>query len=209
MTHVAITPTGARPEAWEMCCVNMAVQTRKPDVWIVVDDGPDPMPIPKISGLEIEVIRPTPLWEPGQVTLGRNLAVALERCHHIDRVAIIEDDDHYSRDWLETVFGWLDEADLVGESESLYLHRVTGRKHECRNTGHASLCSTAFTGQMIADALKIARTEQKFIDIRLWKIGFKKRCAKLFPPQPRRVIGIKGYPGRPGIGMGHRLGGRK
>jgi len=196
----AITPTGARPDAFAACVEHMRAQTI-PSRWVIVDDGPEPMPTPQIDKWEIVHLRPEPLWEPGQNTQARNLLHGLPYCS--ERVVVIEDDDLYAPDWLATCEGWLDDADLVGESMSLYRHIETGRETECNNEGHASLCSTAMKGEGVAAMVNACRSGEKFIDIRLW--ATKGIAKALHKPEPRRVTGIKGYPGRPGIGMGHRL----
>lgn len=212
MTDIVLTPTGERPEAFVQCVAGMMAQTHPEFTWIIVDDGRDPMQIPhgilKARGITAIHVRPpaAELWQPGMITLGQNLVRGLKLVDDDhDRVAIVEDDDHYAPDWLATAFGWLGHHDLVGESESLYVHLNHGRVHHCRNTRHASLCSTAFKGRMIDEARAIAAAETRLIDIKLWSKGLKMGCAKLYPPDPRRVTGVKGYPGRPGIGVGHRI----
>ncbi|WP_306150738.1 glycosyltransferase family A protein [Roseovarius sp. MMSF_3281] len=198
---ILLTPTGARPEAFAACVNQMRSQDYQgPVQWIIVDDGPEAMPTPEIEGWEIVHIRPEPLWQPGQNTQARNILAGLPYC--TDRVAIIEDDDAYAPDWLATCDEWLNDADLVGESHSLYRH-LNGTERECNNAKHASLCSTAMKGEGVAALAKACRSGEKFIDIRLW--ATKGIAKALYRPEPRRVAGIKGYPGRPGIGMGHRL----
>lgn len=195
----ALTPTGARPEAFAACADQMRAQTI-PARWVIVDDGPEAMQTPEIDGWEIVHLRPEPLWQ-GENTQARNILAGLPYC--TERVAIIEDDDQYAPWWLEVCDQRLDDADLVGESHSLYRHR-NGRERLMGNTGHASLCSTALNKGPALDAFRRACEQgAKGIDIRLWRDfdGSK----RLYPPQPRGVVGIKGYPGRPGIGVGHRL----
>jgi len=43
------------------------------------------------------------------------------------------------------------------------------------------------------------QAHEKLIDYKLWKTG-----GKVYP-YSKDVIGIKGLPGRPGIGVGHKL----
>lgn len=196
----ALTPTGSRPEAFAECVRQMRAQTI-PARWVIVDDGPEPTPTPDIPGWEVIHLRPEPVWQPGQNTLARNLLAGLRVA--TDRVAIIEDDDGYAPDWLETVDGWLDHADLVGESHSLYVNRATGARVEMGNARHASLCSTAVRGEALSFLRWSCTVSPKGIDLRLWQ-QFPGRKA-LHAPHPRRVTGIKSWPGRPGIGVGHRL----
>ena len=41
-----ITPTGDRPDAFELCCKYVQRQTIKPVEWIVIDDGETPTTMP-------------------------------------------------------------------------------------------------------------------------------------------------------------------
>lgn len=196
-----LTPTGERSEAFSACVDMMRAQTyRRPVKWVIVDDGREAMTLPEIEGWTICQVRPEPYWAPGMNTQARNIMAGL--LHVEDRVVLIEDDDEYAPWWLEKCDNWLDHADLVGESHSLYRHRDTGRETEMGNDAHASLCSTAVKGPG-REALYRACGSNKGIDMRLWR-SFSGR-KRLYAPNPRGVTGIKGWPGRPGIGVGHRL----
>lgn len=198
-----LTPTGARPEAFAACIEQMRAQEYDgPVLWVVVDDGPDPFYVPKMpTNWHVECIRPSPLWKPGQNTLARNIREGLPRCN--EKVVIVEDDDAYAPWWLGACDERLNEADLIGESHSLYRHVVTRRETAMANDKHASLCSTAIKGSALDALRRSCEQGPKGIDMRLWKDfdGTK----KLYRPEPRGVTGIKGWPGRPGIGVGHRL----
>lgn len=196
----ALTPTGARPEAFAKCVEQMRAQSYTGRVkWIIVDDGPDSMPTPGMpENWSVIHVRPEPLWEPGQNTQARNLREGLEWVKPDDRLVIIEDDDEYASWWLGRVNEWLDHDDLVGEAPSIYRH-MNGREKNMNNTQHASLCATAMKGSAIEDFRRVLDEGPTMIDMRLWKRG-----GKIYPQQGG-VIGLKGYPGRPGIGMGHRI----
>lgn len=194
-----LTPTGARPEAFAACVAQMMAQTYAGPVrWVIVDDGPEPMPTPQIGGWDVVHLRPEPFWAPGQNTQHRNMAAGLD--HVTDRVVIVEDDDAYAPWWLERCAEWLELDDLVGESHSIYRH-LNGATLECRNDKHASLCSTAVRGTALDALRRIVGESRRMIDLTLWR----EVPGRLYPPEPRGVTGIKGYPGRPGIGCGHRL----
>ncbi len=196
-----LTATGARPEAWAICERLMAAQDYTgPVTWIIVDDGPEPQPVTfKRKGWQLMVIRPAPLWQPGQNTQARNLRKGLEAVPADARLVIIEDDDYYRADWLTTVAERLERAELVGECQARYYNIAQRRGRQLSNNAHASLCSTAMRGR----ALDTFRAELKpgvqFIDINLWR---RHKPSHLFAGG--RVVGIKGLPGRDGIGMGHR-----
>ena len=193
-----LTPTGARPEAFARCVQLMQRQTiQTPVRWVIVDDGPEPMHTPKIRDWQIIHIRPVPLWQPGENTQARNLLEGLKCCG--DRVAIVEDDDDYAPWWLERVNEWLDDDDLVGEAPSIYRKMDGSKDRNMGNTKHASLCATAFKGIGVRAAFEqICRQNKTMIDIKLWRACKGRLYAQA------GVIGIKGYPGRPGIGVGHK-----
>lgn len=196
-----ITPTGARPEAFSKCVEYMKNQTHSgPIKWIIVDDGPESMESPIIKKWEIIHIRPKPLWRPGKNTQSRNLKEGLKYIEGEKRfVVIIEDDDKYAPWWLEQCYKWLQINDLVGEAPSLYRH-LNGIEKNMGNKKHASLCSTAMKEKAVDDFTKVL-SQTKSLDYKLWN-RFKGK-KKLYPHNGG-VIGIKGYPGREGIGVGHR-----
>lgn len=202
-----LTPTGARPEAFAACVEQMRAQDEPgPVTWYIVDDGPDATPSPDRMPANWRIcmarVEPKYRWQPGQNTQARNMARLLSLSGEIASV-IVEDDDSYAPDWISTCRQWLADADLVGESHSLYVDRRTGRRREMRNALHASLCSTAVAGPAKAALHQLCGSEASGLDIKLWR-GFRGR-KRLYLPEPRRVTGVKGWPGRPGIGVGHRM----
>jgi hypothetical protein len=203
MIHV-MTPTGARPEAFAACVAQMRMQDcGGPVQWIIVDDGPEPMPTPQVDGWDVLHIRREPHWQPGENTLAANLLCGLSALPKAARVVVIEDDDQYAPWWLSRCDEWLEMADLVGESHALYRNVVTGAEKAMGNDRHASLCSTAIKGPAL-DALRHSAEQGALgIDLRLWR-DFEGSKA-LYPPEPRGVTGLKCWPGRAGIGIGHRL----
>lgn len=196
-----LTATGCRPEAWALCERWMQAQTYAgPVKWIVVDDGEEPQPVTfNRPGWFMSIVRPDPFWKPGDNTQARNLMAGLEMVHSADRLVIVEDDDHYSPQWLETVNKHLDRAELVGEHRARYYNVATKQGRQLNNTQHASLCATAMRGAAIETFRKVCRPGVQFIDLTLWR---RHQSRMLFAGQD--VVGIKGLPGRGGIGMGHR-----
>lgn len=197
-----LTATGCRPEAWAICEKLMQAQTfTGPVRWIIVDDGEEAQPITFArERWQLEVVRRAPFWKPGQNTQALNLLAGLARVNPYDRVAIIEDDDHYSSDWLATINAALDRADLVGESMARYYNAATHTGRQLQNTSHASLCSTGVKGMALEMLRRECKPGVQFIDVNLWR-NFK-GAKHLF--SGARVTGIKGMPGRGGIGMGHK-----
>jgi hypothetical protein len=176
----------------------MARQTYAGPVrWVVVDDGQKPTTIPEMPGnWSVVHVRPEPFWRPSQNTHARNLLAGLD--HFDGAVAFAEDDDYYASDWLDTVARELDRCDLVGERNTRYYNVATGKGREMRNTAHASLCATAARGKALDTLRAVLASHGTRIDIELWR----RHRGHLF--DGHRVVGIKGLPGRGGIGVGHR-----
>lgn len=200
-TLTLITATGGRPDAWALCQHWMARQDYAgPVTWVIIDDGPQPQPVTfKREGWQLVVIRPAPLWKPGQNTQARNLLKGLDTAGPDARVVIIEDDDWYSPNWLSLAAAGLEQAELVGEPQARYYNVATQAWQQMHNTGHASLCSTALRGSALQRLEQVCRTAPTFIDLKLWR-SFHGSKLML---QSRAVVGIKGLPGREGIGCGH------
>lgn len=196
-----LTPTGARPKAWAICEHLMSRQSYAGRVhWIIVDDGPEPQQLTfERSGWDVTVIRPQPCWQPGENTQARNILAGLAHVDAGDRLVIFEDDDHYSPDWLVMADQMLDHAELVGEIRARYYNIKLRRGRELENTRHACLSATALRGKAIALLRDACRDRPNYIDLELWR---RHRFQYLFGGH--RVVGMKGLPGRPGIGIGHR-----
>ena len=98
---IAITPTGGRPEAFLLCEMWMARQTRQPDLWIVVDDVE-----PQTSCTMNQIhIAPTEPWNDGPSTQHRNILLALDYIESEiggdgHKLLFIEDDDYYAADYV-------------------------------------------------------------------------------------------------------------
>lgn len=201
-----LTATGMRPEAWAICQKLMMRQTFDGEVrWIIVDDGEIPQPITfRRDGWVLDVIRPTPYWQPGQNTQARNLRAGLVRVMAGDRLVCCEDDDFYAPGYLADVDDWLNRADLVGEPMARYFNVATGVGKQLDNKAHCSLCSTAMKGPAIEACRRAVLKNKKFIDMELWRT-FR---GKKYLSKTRHVVGIKGLPGRGGIGCGHRMTGK-
>jgi hypothetical protein len=198
-----LTPTGERPRAFTICQRLMLEQTyRGPVRWVVVDDGKFANSSWTLqSGWKFDLVRPEKdkLWDGKTNTQRSNLSLGLAAIGPDERVVIIEDDDYYGPSYLSAVAEWLELDDLVGECQARYYNIQTRRFHQCGNKNHASLCSTAMRGAALKVFRDIINGQQlhEYIDIALWQ-GHN---GKLYPAQ--HVVGIKGLPGRRGIGVGH------
>lgn len=144
----------------------------------------------------LDVIRPKKKWRKGNNTQAANLRAALDRSEG-EVIVIIEDDDYYRPDWLETVANAIHGHHAVGEAPSRYYNVATGRCAMMRNKA-PSLGCTAFRASL-KNKLLGACQAGTYIDVHFWR-GIT--GARILPPG--RVVGIKGLPGRGGIGVGHR-----
>ena len=204
---VLITPTGGRPRQFNLCCNWMRNQTYTGKVlWIVVDDCR-----PCITG-NIEsfpdnwtIVKkyPLPIWHTGNNTQSRNLKIGINIVkslpkEQVEAIFIIEDDDYYSPAYLEKMMVKLKGYTVAGEIYTMYYHIGERKYHGDANKIHTSLFQTAFT----VDAIPAFEMSygKKYIDIEFFT---HVKNANLFPREDL-AIGIKGMPGRGGIGGGHR-----
>lgn len=197
-----LTATGARPESWAICEQLMARQTYAGPVrWVIVDDGPVAQPVAfQREGWTLEVVRPQPYWEAGQNTQARNLAAGLDVIDSDESVVVWEDDDYYAPGYLADMAKWLERRPLVGEMRARYYNITTGKGREMGNVRHASLCSTGVRAEGLRAFRAAVAKADKFIDLTLWR----SMPGRLY--STRHVVGIKGMPGRGGIGSGHMYG---
>jgi hypothetical protein len=205
----AVTCTGDRPMPFGLCVEYMANQTRRPDEWIIVDDGRVPLTQSaqrlqeycEIPNVKI-VRRLAQRYDPPH-TLCVNLLEALE---HVSNTSIvfIEDDDWYSPRHIELIDEGLQAADLVGFQGIVYYH-VGRRCYRAmgETSPHASLCQTGITANAGQTLSRICASQDTgfFVDLRLWRefagnINLQKNMGT--------VVGIKGLPGRPGLTAGWR-----
>jgi hypothetical protein len=200
-----LTATGARPAAWAICERLTAAQDYAgPVIWIIVDDGPEPQPVTfKRPDWEVVVIRPGPLWQPGQNTQGRNLRVGLACIPDDARVVCLEDDDYYAPGYLTAAHDWLENADLAGASTMRLFHVPNRVAHEAWMPRYAMLCSTVVKGPALAALRAVVEQDVPYFDIELWR-SFQ--GAKQLH-RTDLVVGIKGLPGRQGITRAHALEG--
>jgi len=200
-----ITPTGGRPEAFALCEKWVSRQTLPPSQWIVVDDC-DP---PTACTMGQRVLRPAWRWRPGMNTQVRNLLMALRPWVDTDLVLFWEDDDCYAPGYIEVMVERLRSAPLIGETYAKSYHVKERAWHVAANEQHASLSQTGFRRSLLLRIWAIIQAGDKFADMNIWRVLGP--MGKLFPPTSpsSNCVGMKGMPGRSGIGFGHRReGGR-
>jgi hypothetical protein len=193
----AITLTGDRPLPFDLCRQWISAQTVKPDQWIIVDDGKLPM---KVNGLPAyaEYVRREPQRSDPQHTMILNLKEALKKVTG-EYIIILEDDEYYAPAYIEEMVKRLNQHEVVGIGNSKYYH-IAGGYFTNENMNHASFAQTAFRNNKIP-VLEATFNGDCFVDIRFWK----KANGFVFDDGEENplYVGIKGLPGRPGIGNGH------
>jgi glycosyltransferase involved in cell wall biosynthesis len=192
-----ITPTADQPMGMALAERWMARQTVQPAQWIVADDGTIPATL--TMGQE-HIVRPR--QHEGARSLAGNILAALPHVRG-DIVAIIEHDDWYSPDHLETCISGLDYAEITGSSKQRYYHIGAQRWIVMRNIGSA-LCNTAIRATSLKYLESAAHTALQKNLIGLDRMLWDSLNGNGNITESETVVGIKGLPGRLGLGMGHR-----
>lgn len=172
--------------------------------WVVVTDGTPP---PLTMGQEL-VRRAPKRGERREGSLALNLQAALPYLE--GDVVMVEDDDWYHPTFLEAAAYYLAEVDLVGYTPN-YHYNLRYKKYRVWSPGaHCNLGSTAVSGRAIGHLIKtiqLKAAKQEFtVDLSLWKYpGPVKRLHNHSPSTEGPVhVGLKGLPGEPGYGVGHK-----
>jgi hypothetical protein len=208
-----ITPTGGRRKQIQLCAKWMKAQTYKGKVlWIIVDDCEPKTTefIPKDfrENWEIVHIHPTPVWRPGQNTQSRNLQAGIDEVKKrsdIQAIFIIEDDDYYKPEYLLYMLAFFTGNDLCGEIQTLYCNVELLLYRRCLNARHCSLFQVMFSPKAIPIFEDVLSKNVKFIDIEFFKNANEANLKIGTFKGLDLAVGIKGLPGRKGIGSGHQL----
>lgn len=200
-----VTPTGGRKESLQRCVKYVERLIKPVDVpieWIIVNDSEyqdsyKTKTKTRINDIDIYAVQPFHIWSPGKNTQALNL---LEACKHInyDYVIFIEDDDWYSPNHLINLYENLSDVDLVGENPSRYYHVPSKSYRIMNNDRHTSLCQTGMKSTIIERLTRVCHRRPDLIDWHLWQTVCTKKVL-----ETQNCVGMKGLPGRPGIGIGH------
>ena len=151
----------------------MANQTRKPDQWIIVDDGKVPGTY-DLNWFNANMpgsvcIRREPRPDDPPHTLCANMATAIPLVRG-DKIIIIEDDEYYAPTYVEEMARRLDSYEVVGIGDSKYYHLPTGRWKTFGNRGHASLAQTAFRASLLPKLSEFLATGNviDWLDMKIW-----------------------------------------
>ncbi len=204
---VVITPTGDRLMQLATVADGIAAQTRKPALWIVADDGKDPVPqsILDRACCPVEVLRLEPV---SGNSLKRNFLALLKavQAHTFPGntvVAVMEDDDYYPASYLEYVAGVLQVKPACGSLFRRYYQLSASRYRVFKSSRFACLHSTSFRASEAARILPLAEDDEPSgVDVRIWQ-AWDTDC--IVDMQNIGPVGLKDWPeGRPGTMNAHR-----
>jgi len=202
-----ITPTGHRPEAIKLCKKWLVNQTYLKDniQWIIVTDEKK-FPEHEERVLYSQDIYEGPLlWEEGFNTQRYSINHIVSNGSYIlgDYILFFEDDDYYAPTYIEEYVYLLQKFDVVGEGNAKYFHLPTRTYKEMKNYDHTSLASLGFKKEVLPTFKRALHSGDKFFDITFWDLAKKENLNTLIFTNKNLSIGIKGMPGRKGIGVGH------
>lgn len=207
-TVALITPTGGRQKQIELCVQWMKNQTYLGKVlWVLVDDceptTTDFIPYDFRENWTVVKHRPKPTWKTGDNTQKRNIREAIEvieKYENIEYVFIIEDDDYYAPEYIETMLEQLKGYEAAGQIKTKHYHTLFNTIYAHSNTKHVSLFKTALNVSQLPVLKEIVTdvSDLEYIDIHFWeKMAGKK--VNLFESEKCIALGIKGMNGRKGI----------
>jgi len=208
---ICITPTGDRPIPFELSRKWMSRQMVKPTKWIIVDDGKIPMEPWEYEDYEFYVRR-EPQPDDPKHTLVKNVETALlwvNRYINDTKIIFWEDDEYYSSEYIAEMSSRLDKTQVVGIGCAKYYHLPTGGYMLHSNMQHASLAQTAFHISVLpmVDECVAQGMEKDWLDCNIWRRVIKSKGAihhDIFKDTKKLFVGMKGLPGRFGIGCGHK-----
>lgn len=193
-----VTPTCDRPAAFALAERFMARQTVAPAEWIVADGGTVPA---RCSMGQIHLHAPA---APGATNFAGNLLRGLAAARG-DAVIFIEDDDWLRADHVSRLATALETRALVGSDDHQHYYNVAQRRWRTFNNYGASLCQTGMRRELFADFERMVRwcvaRDSYGIDTWFWRSVPREQWGLVGAPT---VVGIKGLPGRAGLGVGHR-----
>lgn len=200
-----ITPTADQPIGMALCERYMVAQTAWSRVarWVVVDDGEEKA---SLSLGQEHVRREREPGCSGVQSFCSNLLAAVPFVE-TEYVAIIEHDDCYHERHLEFLLDWLSRPEvlLAGDDEQRYYHVGLRQWRVFDNWRGASLYTTGFRQQVLPlyerAAAQCLKHNAKGVDAFLWD-EMEERHKRTY--RVSQAVGIKGLPGRAGIGIGHR-----
>ena len=143
----------------------------------------------------------------GAYSICSNL-LAAARLVRGDRVLVIEHDDYYAPDHVRRTLDMLEEYDLAGDDQQRYYHVGMRRWKQYQNRG-AALCQTGFRRELLPLFIEVVTKCRKAdvygVDAELWRRVMDGDEWTHLLKHTRTVVGVKGLPGRRGLGVGHQV----
>ena len=165
---ILIPTRGNRPEFLNQAILMVKNQTLQPDFLEIIDDD--------FHSQEIDITR---RYYSGCHRLFKNGA---------NLIFCWEDDDWYSKNYIETVFNeWqkYGRLDIFGIGYSIYYHILASKWFKINHVGRASMMSTCFTEKILN--AKWPANNYPYTDIELWR----SMKGKTFMPPVPVCLGIK------------------
>ena len=205
MTLTVITPTCDRPVGITLLGDYMARQTLKPTQWIVVDGGQQPV---GMGLLRQDIAEIKYSWKPAPAGAGNLCANLLRALPYVrgELIAFMEDDDWYAPTHLEMLRNQLTTSgtQAAGDPLQRYYNIAETAWRVYHNKG-ASLCQTGVRSSLLplfeAVVRECAQKALYGIDGYFWQRVPREGWNLL---QTGTSVGVKGLPGQPGLGVGHR-----
>lgn len=171
--------------------------------WIVIDDQATPLQLgPLMPNVQAEIRKGPIVWQEGLNTQKVNLTEALKYAKG-KYIFFAEEDDYINPKFIETYVWMLDRFALVGESNSKYFNVAVPGWKQMSNFRHASLSSTGMRIEALPHLEAAIAAQGLYIDIELWGNVRRAGLPTLLFSDKQLSVGIKGMPGRAGIGVGH------
>jgi len=172
-----LTASGGRPRQLELCKRWVAHQTYDGPIEHIINESDLNVPL--------------------------NLAECIKKATG-DICVVFEDDDFYPSKWVSIcVFNLTEVTSFFGSSETIYYHLGAKRWREISHPGRSSLCATAWQAKHNDDVLSICQGSTQFLDVDIWAWAQENLSPWLI--KDAYVKSLKGGPGRPGAGGGHKV----
>lgn len=204
------TATDGRPEAFRLLLRHLAAQDYGgPASWYVAGSDLAGYPVAEAveasaaRGWDATFVRSAPSRPPGGGMI-RNLRAAFEAAGDAEKLVFLEDDDFVAPGFLSAYAAALDGCPMVGAPHARYYNVRSRRWRRMANAGHASLAQTGLAGDAVGHAVSILACRPRALqyDREVWRrwSGPKRLDPALSPLH----VSVKGLPGTPGYGVGHR-----
>ena len=203
----ALTCTGGRQKTFTKLEEYIERQTMRPDLWVITDDC---LPATGVttSSIETNIIEIPKKWKPGEMSYVANFKAAIDyiwrNVTNAEWIAIFEDDDWYSPEYLEFFIPLLAKqypsgVVLGGEFNNVYYH--VGYRYWTRvgkAARNATMASTLFHVDLIPEIFNLLGSYDGLsIDLQMFH-GLDPRRWSVYDTD--YVIGLKGFPQQRGGG---------